>query len=425
MWPSTPGCSPIFEPKVDFRSLTPPSTQSPFVSPSRPPTPPSPSGQPRFQRVFRDHYERVVRAIRRFGVPARYQEDVAQEVFLIVLRALPRYDPSRPFKPWLLTITYRAARDFMRLHRHHLEELMTSELDPQATAPDDPEEQRARRDAEAIFQRIVGALEEDLREVFLMHEVDEISILEIATALGVPASTIASRLRRARKEFDAAVQRLRASEEFRVSGALFLPVALVDREYLLEAGRRLPEVSPEAQARAWGRVMRATYGDGLGALSRFAALTPPQIARALAGAFIVGAVGGGSAIAAALVHASVPPRAPEPAEIRAEVLTRDAGTAEEKTAKRGDVDVPSPKAPALAASTAAARAVAPVAARDAQGERVLLDHARRALAEEHLDLALGDLGKLAEQFPESAFPGEREELRRTVLQQIAARPSAE
>ena len=79
-------------------------------------------------------------------------------------------------------------------------------LDPQ---PDEVAEQRRLR---AVLDTVLAAMPEDLRVVFVLFELEEMSTPEIAALLDIPPGTAASRLRRAREDFDRRVARLRASE---------------------------------------------------------------------------------------------------------------------------------------------------------------------------------------------------------------------
>lgn len=52
-----------------------------------------------------------------------------------------------------------------------------------------------------MLDEVLGELPHDLRTVFVMCEVEEVTMSEVAVALGIPAGTVASRLRRAREAF--------------------------------------------------------------------------------------------------------------------------------------------------------------------------------------------------------------------------------
>ncbi len=69
----------------------------------------------------------------------------------------------------------------------------------------------ARRRALDELQRILDALPEELRAVFVLFEIEELTMAEVALVLGIPAGTAASRLRKARDAFERIVARKRAA----------------------------------------------------------------------------------------------------------------------------------------------------------------------------------------------------------------------
>ncbi len=78
----------------------------------------------------------VYRWVCRTGIPSHSTADLVQDIFVILLRSLPRfeYDPARSFGAWLRTTTLNRCRDHLR-RRQHLTVTMSSETEP--TAPDD------------------------------------------------------------------------------------------------------------------------------------------------------------------------------------------------------------------------------------------------------------------------------------------------
>jgi RNA polymerase sigma-70 factor (ECF subfamily) len=64
-----------------------------------------------------------------------------------------------------------------------------------------------------MLDDVLDALDDDLRVVFVLAELEELTAPEIAGLIGVPLGTVASRLRRAREEFNKSVKRLRARQE--------------------------------------------------------------------------------------------------------------------------------------------------------------------------------------------------------------------
>jgi RNA polymerase sigma-70 factor (ECF subfamily) len=171
------------------------------------PAPASPLDDAGFQRLFRAEFRYVWTSLRRLGVPPRDLEDVAHEVFLEVYRRLDRYDPSRPARPWLFAFALRFAADYRKQARVRREGFVDGGPEPTDPGPG-PDAGVAEREAREIVAEALGAVELERRAVFILFELDEVPMAEIATSLGIPANTGYSRLRLARDEFAAAVRRI-------------------------------------------------------------------------------------------------------------------------------------------------------------------------------------------------------------------------
>jgi len=171
-----------------------------------------------FAALFRGHFAWVLRAVQWFGVHPRNAEDVAQDVFLKVFETLDRYDPSRPFKPWLKIITYRTARDHLDLRRTREGLVQTGELD-RIERTSNPEQSLLEKQAQEMLWDVLQSLHAEDRIVFLMAELEQRTQLEIAHALGIRKPTVQSRLRRAREDFAEAAYRRRVAENPRLRHA--------------------------------------------------------------------------------------------------------------------------------------------------------------------------------------------------------------
>jgi RNA polymerase sigma-70 factor (ECF subfamily) len=146
----------------------------------------------------------VVRTLLRLGAPSSDVEDLAQEVFVVLHRRLPTFDRAPPAPPWLFGIAANVLRDWRKRASTRHEVLP---LDgPPDTGRTDPGIRKL--EAAQLVHRALRTLPEERREVFVLHELDQISIPEVAEALGLPVDTAYSRLRVARDEFRAAVSRL-------------------------------------------------------------------------------------------------------------------------------------------------------------------------------------------------------------------------
>jgi RNA polymerase sigma-70 factor (ECF subfamily) len=79
-----------------------------------------------------------------------------------------------------------------------------------------PHEALAKVEAARLVQRLLEELDHDKREVFVLAELEQLTAIEIADALGLNASTVSSRLRAARREFERAAERYRRRDTWRL-----------------------------------------------------------------------------------------------------------------------------------------------------------------------------------------------------------------
>jgi RNA polymerase sigma factor (sigma-70 family) len=124
-------------------------------------------------------------------------DDVVQELWIGVLRGIPRLRVPEALAPWLFSIARRAVMNRLR-HRYG------SALEVPLTAPDDfPAEEAADDAAEADWAAIEANLDKlpviD-REVLMLFYLKEMSLQELSAVLGVPVGTVKSRLHRARRQ---------------------------------------------------------------------------------------------------------------------------------------------------------------------------------------------------------------------------------
>jgi len=158
----------------------------------------------RLEAMVQAHFDAVWRSLRRLGVADGSLDDAAQQVFLIASRKLDAIDPAGE-KAYLLGIAARVASDARRSHSRRREVADDAErIDPAPSQEELVDRKRAREQ----LDRVLAAMPMDLRVRFTMFEIEGLSVPEVATALGIPLGTAASRLRRAREAFREEVQRL-------------------------------------------------------------------------------------------------------------------------------------------------------------------------------------------------------------------------
>jgi len=170
-----------------------------------------PLPRPAFPALFREQLGYVWHALRRLGVREGDLEDVTHDVFLAVFRKLAHYDPARPLRPWLFGFAFRIASDYRERARHRLEVPgdFSAIEDERPNALDGV----VQRQTLAVARRALAELELGRRAVFILHELDECPMPEVALALGIPVNTAYSRLRLARADLAATVRRLRSKGE--------------------------------------------------------------------------------------------------------------------------------------------------------------------------------------------------------------------
>jgi RNA polymerase sigma-70 factor (ECF subfamily) len=167
----------------------------------------------RLEGLVADHHAFVWRSLRRLGVPDGDVDDASQQVFLVAHRRLAQlaHESERSF---LFQTCLRVAADWRRAHKRRHEQPGMDILDvPDVAAT--PEEQMDQRRARALLDRVLAVMPMKLRAVFMLFELEELTMAEIATIAGIPPGTVASRLRRARQAFHEAAKRLTAARRTR------------------------------------------------------------------------------------------------------------------------------------------------------------------------------------------------------------------
>lgn len=150
-----------------------------------------------FRRLVDAHAGFLWRALRHLGVRERDLEDVCQDVFLIAHRRLRSFRGESSLRTWLYGIAVRLASEHRR-RAHVRREIPTSEPPEwEPTAADgNPIESNELR---AIFNAVLERLDDDKRAVFVLYEIEELEMKEIAQAVGCPLQTAYSRLHAARR----------------------------------------------------------------------------------------------------------------------------------------------------------------------------------------------------------------------------------
>jgi RNA polymerase sigma-70 factor (ECF subfamily) len=152
---------------------------------------------PTFEEVFRAHADYVPALLRRLGVAPADVPDLAQDVFTVVHHKLASFRGDSSLKTWLCGISLRVASNHRR--RAWVRKLVLfADLDQHAT-PSEPFEQLELQQRVAALDAALAKLAAREREVFVLFEVEELSMRDIARLVGCPEKTAYTRLYAARR----------------------------------------------------------------------------------------------------------------------------------------------------------------------------------------------------------------------------------
>jgi RNA polymerase sigma-70 factor (ECF subfamily) len=160
----------------------------------------------RLRIMVGDHFDFIWRALARMSVPQAELADSVQQVFLVASRRLASIEVGSE-RSFLIGTALRVASDARRTvgRRREVPEEEGAEPVSPVPGPDELADQRRMR---ALLDELLASMSEDLRVVFVLYELEEMSLPEIAALLEVPLGTATSRLRRAREAFDRLVSRI-------------------------------------------------------------------------------------------------------------------------------------------------------------------------------------------------------------------------
>jgi|SRR6187399_257141 len=152
-------------------------------------------------------YERpLFRFFARFGFAPTVREDLAQETFLRAYRALESFEPARgSLAAWLFTIARNLAADERARARHQGE---VQAVDVAAETPsreDGPAELNERAEILARVQRALEGLPGALHSTFVLAEIKDLSLVDVARIERCALGTVKSRVHRAREQLRAAL----------------------------------------------------------------------------------------------------------------------------------------------------------------------------------------------------------------------------
>ena len=153
---------------------------------------------PAFADVFREQARFVWRALLGLGVDPVDVQDASQQVFVVLHRKLPSFDATSTLRTFVYGICLRVASEYRRRAHRRYEKALADV--PEGATPPTQENDVARREVLERFEAALGQLKPVMREVFVLYEIEELSMVEVAQVTQCPVPTAYSRLRAARRE---------------------------------------------------------------------------------------------------------------------------------------------------------------------------------------------------------------------------------
>jgi RNA polymerase sigma-70 factor, ECF subfamily len=165
----------------------------------------------RITAIVRTYHDFIWRLLRRLGIPLRNVDDATQQVFCVASRRIDEIAPGSE-RSFLFGTALRVASDDRRSARYR--EQPDGELDRHISTAPNPEDQAEKNRRRRLLDEILGSMPIELRAILVLFELEQMTKSEVAELLGIPEGTAMSRLRRARKEFQAIARRRIARDGF-------------------------------------------------------------------------------------------------------------------------------------------------------------------------------------------------------------------
>jgi RNA polymerase sigma-70 factor (ECF subfamily) len=161
---------------------------------------------PPFREIYQRYFDFVWSSAKHLGIGSEGIDDVVQEVFIVIHAKLHTVQQPESLRSWIYGVVRRTVSGHRRSHQApavHSDRLEEAPA-PAGSTPLDAAEQNAQLE---VLSSLLAEIDEPKREVFVLAELEEMTVPEIAEALEIPLNTAYSRLRAARQAFEAGLAR--------------------------------------------------------------------------------------------------------------------------------------------------------------------------------------------------------------------------
>jgi len=166
-----------------------------------------------WEQIVRQHWRKVFNLAYKFVGRHDEAEDLTQDIFLKIFRALHTFDRRANFQTWLISISRNLCIDHYRSVRKE-RETMARDVDASELSPVSRERtplgELEQIDLRQIIRQALAELPPALKEAVVLRDLQEFSYQEIADKLGLPEGTVKSRINRGRLELARQLRRLQS-----------------------------------------------------------------------------------------------------------------------------------------------------------------------------------------------------------------------
>jgi RNA polymerase sigma-70 factor (ECF subfamily) len=160
-----------------------------------------------FRQLFEDHAVLVGRTLRYLGVAEADLTDAAQEVFLVVNRRYGEFEGRAAVSTWIHAICIRVAMGSRRQHRRRREDVVPEPPDTSIEA--DQHANLERGEDRRVLASLLDALDDEQREIIVLHEIERLPMRDVAEILGCPLQTAYTRRKAALRKMRGELKRRR------------------------------------------------------------------------------------------------------------------------------------------------------------------------------------------------------------------------
>ena len=167
--------------------------------------------QAAWETIVRQHWRKVFNLAYKFVGRHDEAEDLTQDIFLKIFKALHTFDRRANFQTWLISISRNLCIDHYRSVRKE-RETMARDVDAAICSRSRASAGRTPRPSSRTCARMLRAgardAAADAAEAVVLRDLQELSYQEIAERLGLPEGTVKSRINRGRLELARQLKRL-------------------------------------------------------------------------------------------------------------------------------------------------------------------------------------------------------------------------